>query len=108
MKKLLWSSLLGGLLLTVACTEQATNESGNTDSVPSDTTAIAADTARTITGVAIDGSRRSLYLKVQDDTLNFELPPDIEVSWDIGDTISIVVVPTPEGDSIATVVNDQA
>ena len=103
MKQLLWSFLAAATLLTLSCTREAQGDNNCCDTVPADSlTATPADTARTITGIAIDGSRRNIYLKVADDTLDYELPPSQDISWEIGDTVHVHLVATAEGDSVAS------
>ncbi len=51
----------------------------------------------TITGVAIDGSRRNVFLQVDNDTLDFELAGTDNLTWEIGDTITLRFEKGPTG-----------
>lgn len=81
-------------------------QADNTDSVE-----VVADTALQVTGVAIDGAMNSVYLKVGDDTIEFNYP-DLEsqfrASWEIDDTLTVRYYVTENGDSVTEVINETA
>lgn len=53
----------------------------------------------TITGVAVDGSRRNVFLQVEGDTIDYELESSGDLTWDIGDTLTLQRVKEENGDS---------
>ena len=66
-----------------------------------------ADTLMSVTGVAIDGAMNSVYLKVNDDTLEFNYPDldnDHRDSWSIDDTVTVKYYETENGDSVTEVI----
>ena len=93
----------------VSCIDSAQTESQ--DAAPVDSLEQAADSAMEITGVAIDGAMNSVYLKVGDDTIEFAYP-DLDASnrdsWDINDTLTVQYYETANGDSVTSVINENA
>lgn len=84
---------------------------GDNNNAGVDSTAIAtvdSTIVQEVTGVVVDGARRNIDLQVDDDTLNFELPSDIDASWQIGDTLTLRYYLTREnGDSVVEVIDHQ-
>ena len=58
-------------------------------------------------GIIVDGSRSNINLRFYGDTLNFELPSDLDFTYEIGDSVSILVKTDSNGsDSIASIENN--
>lgn len=67
------------------------------------------DSAKVVTGVAIDGANNSISLLVGEDTVSFEYPDldrDHKDSWYINDTVTVRYYVTQEGDSVTDVINE--
>lgn len=104
MKRVFYTLILTTTLLLTSCEgfwnsnqEQQENDVEQTDSLVVDTG------EREIRGIAIDGSRRNIYVAVQGDTMDFELSPDVDVdfSWEIGDSVMVKYYTTQYGDSVS-------
>ena len=109
MKKpvLTWIALFA--IAFTACVDGAQSDSQDETTV--DTLEQSIDTAMQVTGVAIDGAMNSVYLKVGDDTIEFTYP-DLDAnhrdSWDINDTLTVEYYETANGDSVTSVINENA
>ena len=104
MKKLVF--ILGALfaISLFSCTGEAEKKEPQKDSV-------VVDSAHQVTGVAIDGAMNSVYLKVGDDTVEFNYPDlesDHRTAWEIDDTLTIRYFVTENGDSVTEVINETA
>ena len=67
------------------------------------------DSAKVVTGVAIDGATNSISLLVGEDTVIFEytdLDTDHKDAWYINDTVTVRYYVTQEGDSVTDVINE--
>jgi len=108
MKRLVYIATAAVALSIASCTDgSSTNDNNGCDS---DSVTIAeGDTgAIEVTGVVIDGARRNIDLQVDNDTLNFELTSSEDVSWEIGDTLTIRYYKTAEnGDSVVEVLDHE-
>ncbi len=110
MKKpvLTWIALFA--IALTACIDSGQSDTQDTTTVDT-TIEQSADTAMQVTGVAIDGAMNSVYLKVGDDTIEFAYP-DLDAShrdsWDINDTLTVEYYPTENGDSVTSVINENA
>ena len=100
MKRFTFTIMSLAMLMLASCDGifGGSGEQTDTTSQPVDSTAINKEV--TVTGIAVDGSRRNIFMQVDDDTLDFELPPETDFSWEIGDTITVKYFPTEYGDSI--------
>lgn len=88
-----------------SCIDQDNNNEATETTTPTesiDTT----DNDQVLRGIAVDGSHRNVYIEVNGDTMDFELPPAMDFTWEIGDSIAIEMAKANDGsDSIASVVN---
>ena len=111
MKKFTKYMLMAGLLALTGCTWG--NSEGNDSGKDSDSVAHRPDSVVVLPngdmlyrGIVVDGSRSNINLKFYDDTLDFEIPSDIDFTYEIGDSISILVKVDSNGaDSIASLEN---
>ena len=100
--------LLPLMALSLLACDRASDDSGTTTAtVISDTVSEAfmttpGSSGRTVTGIAIDGAKRSIVLKQGTDTTVYDLPPRVDLEWEIGDTITLAIVTTSRGDSITS------
>ena len=99
MKRALYTFSLASILLLTSCDGLFGGKGSDNDTtaVPVDSVSIG---EQVVKGVAIDGSRRNIYIAAGSDTLDFELSPDIDFSWEIGDSIYVKFVKTEYGDSV--------
>ena len=99
MNRLLYTFILASLLIFTSCDGLFGGKTSDNDSitVPVDSVNIG---EQVVKGVAVDGSRRNIYIASGSDTLDFELSPDIDFSWEIGDSIYVKFVTTEYGDSV--------
>ena len=84
------------------------NENNAKDDTPEES---AEQVSVQVTGVAIDGAMNSVYLKVGDDTIEFTYPDldsEFRDSWDINDTLTVQYYETANGDSVTSVINENA
>lgn len=99
MKKIVYTTAIALSLTLMSCDGLFGGKSNDND-----TTAMPIDSVQlgeqVVKGVAIDGSRRNIYIASQGDTLDFELPPEIDFSWEIGDSIIVKFVESDYGDSV--------
>ncbi len=90
-----------------SCTTDGGNktDSGN-DSIPAEQPeTVDSSKVQEVTGEVVDGARRLIDLAVDGDTLNFELESSEDVSWEIGDKLTIRYYMRPDGDSVVSVIN---
>ena len=90
-----------------SCTESKQPE----ENIPpeGDSIVVDTDTARQVTGVAIDGATNSISLLVGKDTMSFEYPDldsDHKDAWYINDTVTVRYYVTQDGDSVTDVINE--
>ena len=107
MKRLAYISLTFATLLplAIACTSTADSDVQQADTLPGiinnvDSLRNVDSLKNTVTGIAVDGASRTVYVAVDQDTFDFELPLDIDLHWQIGDRLSVTFVKTEEGDSV--------
>jgi hypothetical protein len=82
---------------------QSENQEQETDTVE------VADSAKTLSGIAVDGAMNSIYLMVGSDTIEFDYPDldsDHRASWEMGDSVTIRYYVTEDGDSVTDVINE--
>ena len=109
--KYLLDVAFAALLAMTACTwGSADHQTGGKDSDsvkhPIDSIDEGGDSVWLYRGIIVDGSRSNLNLKFYGDTLDFELPSDLEFTYEIGDSVSILVKADSNGsDSIAEIHN---
>lgn len=102
MKRIVYISIAALALSIASCAnDNADNAETQNDSIiDSLMTEGDSDALHEVTGVVIDGARRNIDLQVGDDTLNFELESSEDVSWEIGDTLTIRYYKRETGDSV--------
>ena len=86
-----------------------TGEGGTQVTEDNDSIKVVADTALLVSGIAVDGAMNSVYLKVGDDTIEFDYPDldsDHRASWSMGDSVTIRYYVTQDGDSVTDVINE--
>lgn len=88
-----------GMMMT-ACVGESENPPANQVGTPAEEQPQAQDSVITVSGVALDGSARNPIIEVNGDERPFELPADIDITWDCGDTLTIKYIPTELGDSV--------
>ena len=105
MKQLIYAFMSVAMLSLLSCESWSSSSDSTTDSTAQEVDSTALNTGEiTVTGVVFDGSRRNIYLAAGNDTLDFELSPEMdEFSWEIGDTITVKYVTTDYGDSVTYV-----
>ena len=115
MKKLLYISLAAVAMSLTACYGSNDNDSTQDEGVdtieaPADEVAeIDSTQPQEVTGIVVDGARRSIDVKVGDETLNFELESGDEVYYEIGDTVTVRYYMTRNsGDSVVEVIDHQS
>ncbi|MBR1726085.1 MAG: hypothetical protein IJ724_05470 [Muribaculaceae bacterium] len=91
-----------------ACTDgknEADNQAKDSDTIVKNEP-IDVNGDRLYRGIIVDGSRSNINLRFFDDTLDFELPSDLDFTYEIGDSVSILVKTDSNGsDSIAEIQN---
>ena len=91
------------------CSNSSNQSSGkDSDSVkhPVDSIDVNGDSVWLYRGIVVDGSRSNINLKFYDDTLDFEIPSDMDFTYEVGDSVSILVKADSNGsDSIAEIQN---
>jgi hypothetical protein len=105
MKKLVFAAGLLVISLT-ACVRD--NQSNQNEQLEPAEIEQPTDTLQEVTGVAIDGAMNSVYLKVGDDTIEFNYPDldsDHRAAWSINDTLTVRYYETADGDSVTEVIN---
>ena len=105
MKKLVFAAGLLAILLTACVRDNQSNQDENLE--PAEIEQLT-DTLHEVTGVAIDGAMNSVYLKVGDDTIEFNYPDldsEFRASWSINDTLTVRYYETEDGDSVTEVIN---
>ena len=96
------------LIALAACDNAGTTDNATeADSIATDTEkeavmSLPQSNGRMVTGIAVDGAKRSVVLKQGADTVFYDLPP-IDFAWEIGDTLTLTIVTTSNGDSITAV-----
>lgn len=103
MKRVIYIFAFALMLTLSSCDGMFSNNAEQQDSVAQQADSIEVETAeKVIRGIAIDGSRRNIYVAVGTDTLDFELSYDLGVdfSWEIGDSVIVKYYPTEYGDSV--------
>ena len=65
------------------------------------------DSLVTVEGVAVDGGKRNIIIEVDGDAREFELPYNLEVTYEIGDTMVVKYDPA-HGDSVVEATNKHA
>ena len=108
--KYLLTAAVATLLALGAC-DDGKNEATTNHGVDSDSVAanepIDVNGDRLYRGIIVDGSRSNINLRFYGDTLNFELPSDLDFTYEIGDSVSILVKTDSSGsDSIASIENN--
>lgn len=92
-----------------ACTDDNSDSTSTTidsDSMAKANGYIDVNGDRLYRGIVVDGSRSNINLRFYDDTLDFEIPSDIDFTYEVGDSVSILVKTAANGaDSIAEVKN---
>ena len=109
MKKLVLALGVIVAISTMSCINEGhqVNESDQVDS----TTVESVPEVKEVTGIAIDGAMNSVYLKVGDDTIEFSYPDldtDHRASWEINDTLTVQYFSTENGDSVTSIINENA
>lgn len=108
--KYLLTVAVATMLAMGACTDgnnQADNQGKDSDSVAQHSEPIDVNGDRLYRGIVVDGSRSNINLKFYDDTLDFEIPSDLDFTYEIGDSVSILVKTASNGsDSIASIENN--
>lgn len=95
-----------GMALAVAmigCADGNETSDGNvtsTDSVP--TQLATQPDVEVVSGVAVDGSHRNIYIESQGDTLDYELPPATDFTWNVGDSVRVELKHDDQGNDIVT------
>jgi hypothetical protein len=82
---------------------QSENQEQETDTVE------VVDSAKVVSGIAVDGAMNSIYLMVGNDTIEFDysdLESDHRSSWEMGDSVTIRYYVTEDGDSVTDVINE--
>ncbi len=109
MKKLVLASAVLTAITMVSCMSDS-NTSSQADTAI-DSVAQTVDSAMHVTGVAVDGAMNSVCLKVGEDTLEFTYP-DLDSehrdAWNINDTLTVQYFSTENGDSVTSVINENA
>lgn len=111
MKKFTKYMLMVGLLAIAGCTwgnGEGSDSGKDSDSVAHhpDSVIVLPNGDMLYRGTVVDGSRRNISLKFYDDTLDFEIPYYIDFTYEVGDSISILVKVDSNGaDSIASLEN---
>lgn len=111
MKKIIRYMFVAGMLALAGCTwgsGEGSSSGKDTDSVAHrpDSVVVLPNGDMLYRGIVVDGSRSNINLKFYDDTLDFEIPSDIDFTYEVGDSISILVKVDSNGaDSIATIEN---
>ena len=111
MKLIINSFIFIILLAMTSCDGLFGNRTNNDDTINTqvDSTELIS-TEHVIKGIAVDGSRRNIYIANGDYTLDFELSPDLDLdfSWEIGDSVVIKYVNRDYGDSVTFISTDMA
>lgn len=108
MKHIFKTIALLPLIALAACDNAGTTDNATeADSIATDTVketvmSLPQSNGRMVTGIAVDGAKRSVVLKQGADTVFYDLPP-IDFAWEIGDTLTLTIVTTSNGDSITAV-----
>lgn len=107
MKRLVYISLALMSVAFMACegTSTAGGEENDTIEVDSTENIIDSTAMQEVRGVVVDGARRSIDLQVGEDTMNFELESSSDVSWEIGDSLTVRYYMTQQGDSVVEIVH---
>ena len=109
--KYLFTASLVAVLATTGCTwGNSDNQSSGIDSdsvkLPIDSIDVNGDSMWLYRGIIVDGSRSNINLKFYDDTLDFEIPSDMDFTYEVGDSVSILIKADSNGsDSIAEIQN---
>ena len=109
--KYLFTAALGTILATTGCTwGNGDNQSSGIDSDsikhPIDSIDVNGDSMWLYRGIIVDGSRSNINLKFYGDTLDFEIPSDMDFTYEVGDSVSILIKASSNGsDSIAEIRN---
>ena len=99
-------TLLGLLASCTTSHSEGDNAGGqDSDTIAAENVQTLDDGLTTLKGVAVDGSRRNIYIKVNEDTIDYELPPASDFTWSVGDSVLVVLQKTEHGDSIAQMTN---
>ena len=107
MKKLVLLLAIFAALFVTSCVKKT--QLPPQDNVLEDTDTVQVDSAVLVSGIAIDGAMNSVFLKVGDDTVQFNYPDldsDHRQSWEMGDSVTIRYYVTENGDSITDVINE--
>ena len=107
MKKLVLLLAIFAALFVTSCVKET--QQPPQDNVLEETDTVQVDSAVLVTGIAIDGAMNSVFLKVGDDTVQFNYPDldsDHRQSWEMGDSVTIRYYVTENGDSITDVINE--
>lgn len=106
--KYLLIAAVAATLAMGACTDgnnEADNQAKDSDTIVKNEP-IDVNGDRLYRGIIVDGSRSNINLRFFDDTLDFELPSDLDFTYEIGDSVSILVKTDSNGsDSIAEIKN---
>lgn len=105
MKKLIYITAALVALSFSACTGSADGTNDNVDTLAMDSIVNTVDSSalQEVRGVIVDGARRSIDLKVGEDTMNFELESSSDVEWEIGDSLTVRYYMTQQGDSVVEI-----
>jgi len=108
--KYLLAAAVAATMVMGACTD-GSNQAGTTakdsDTVAQRNEPIDVNGDRLYRGIVVDGSRSNINLKFYGDTLDFEIPSDLDFTYEIGDSVSILVKTASNGaDSIASIENN--
>lgn len=108
MKRLIYIATAAVAISIASCTDGTSTADGNmVDSAATQET-VDSTALQEVTGVVVDGARRSIDLQVGDSTINFELDSSEDISWEIGDTLTVRYYMTREnGDSVVEVLDHQ-
>ena len=108
--KYLLASAVAATMVMGACTDgsnQAGTPAKDSDTVAQRNEPIDVNGDRLYRGIVVDGSRSNINLKFYGDTLDFEIPSDLDFTYEIGDSVSILVKTASNGaDSIASIENN--
>lgn len=105
MKHLIYIALTLFTVAFFSCTDSANGTGDDNDSTLVDSLEQLVDSSalQEVRGVIVDGARRSIDLKVGEDTMNFELESSSDVEWEIGDSLTVRYYMTQQGDSVVEI-----
>lgn len=106
MKRVTLPLIFVSLFMLSSCDGMFTGKNQQDDTTATLVDSLELNKEHTIKGIAVDGSRRNIYVAIDGDTMDFELAPDLDFSWEIGDSIMVKYVTTEYGDSVTYINNE--